>query len=219
MLRRSSFAWKIFPLLFFTVLLSESWGEGKNLRVEMSKVPNSTATIGKLDGEMDVPQSALQAALCDYEAHPRFSEVTERVAILTAEQAKAFKASKPKNRAAVEPQVIGGKNQPSCPGSTYVLSLMDFPFPMSDGWSLAVYDAVVTDGTFKMKFDTLIGSNKGSGQWTVTPISKSSSRLVMTYNFDLGVALPGFLLKWAMNSQMPSMFHAIEREAKKHVQN
>lgn len=205
-------------LFYFAILVSPSWGGENRLRVEMNKVPNSTAAIGSLDGEMEVPLSALQAALCDYEAHPRFSEVTERAAILTEQQAKAFEASKPKNRAVVEPQVVGGKNRSTCPGSTYVLSLMDFPFPLSDGWSLAVYDAAVTDGSFQMKFKTVMGPSKSSGKWTVTPVSESRSRLVMTYNFDLGVSLPGFLLKWGMNSQMPDMFKAIEREAKKNVQ-
>lgn len=206
----------VLPVLCVAVLSPRAWG-GEKPRVEVKKVAGSTAAIAKLDGELDVPAAAVQAVLCDLEGHPRFSESSERVAVVTDMEARAFEAAKPKKRSTVEPQVQPGRHRPACPGRTYVLNLLDFPFPMRDGWSMAVYDAAVSGTTFQMKFDTVIGSDKGAGVYTVTPISATRSHLVMVYNIDLGVPLPGFLFDWVMNSQMPGMFEAIGREAKKHV--
>jgi hypothetical protein len=196
-------------------LATPARGADSKLHVDVKKVPGTTATLAKLDGEIDVPLAALQAVLCNLEGHTEFSDVTERVAVVTPEQAKEFEAAKPSDRDEIEPYVIPKRHSATCPGRTYVLTLMDFPFPIGDGWSLAVYDAASTEGTFRMKFDTVIGSDKGAGEYTATALSESRSRLVMEYNIDLGLPLPGFLLNYAVKTQLPGQFRAIAQEATK----
>lgn len=201
-----------------TVSLSTAaWAGEKKPRVELKKIPDSTAMIVTLDGEMDLPRSAVQAVLCDYENHGKFSDVTEVAAILSAQEAQALEAAKPKDRSAVKRHAVTGKHTADCPGRAYVLTLMDYPFPVADGWSLTKYDAAVTGDTFTLKYQSVIGSSKLAGDWTVTALSATRSRMVMVTHVDMGISMPGFIMKWAVNSQMPDMFKAIEQEAKKRV--
>ena len=187
---------------------------GEKPHVEVTKIPHSTAMIAKLDGEMDVPAAAVQAVLCDLENHTRFSPESERVAVLTEQEGRAIERSAPTKRSAVEPLVMPGRHRAQCPGATYVVNLLDFPFPMGNGWSVALYEGDMTGTTFRLRFDTLFGSDKGAGEYQVIPLSETRSRVRIRYDIDLGISLPRFLLDWTLNSRLPSMFAAIESEAR-----
>jgi hypothetical protein len=206
------------PALLLAAWPALAEGAGK-LRVEVGKVPRSTAVTARLEGEIGAPAAAVQAVLCDLEGYPTFSKTTERVAILGDDEARELQRSPPDGRSAVEPLLRPGRHRAACPGRTYVLNLLDFPFPLRDGWAMAVYDAAVSGATFQIRYDMLVGSAKGSGEYAVTPIAPGQSRLVVTYRMDLGFSLPGFIIDWVLHTEMPHMFEAIERDARRRAPN
>ncbi len=187
-------------------------------RVSVARIPNSTAATARLEGEMDAPAWAVQAVLCDLEAHPKFSPTSELVAVVTDEEAAAIRQSPPRKRAAVESQVVPGRRVAECPGRTHVLSLLDYPFPLGDGWSLAVYEGAVTGTSFRLVFDTLAGPDKGAGEYRVDPLPDGRSSFRMRYVIDLGVKMPEFMLGWAMNKQLPKIFNSLQELAQAHAQ-
>lgn len=185
--------------------------------VSVARVPDSTAATARLEGVMDAPAWAVQAVLCDLEAHPKFSPTSERVAVISDEAAAVVRQSPPGKRADVESQVVPGRRAAVCPGRTHVLNLLDYPFPLGNGWSLAAYEGAVTGSTFRLAFDTLAGPDKGAGEYVVEPLPDGRSSFRMRYVIDLGIKMPEFMLGWAMNKQLPKIFHSLQELAQAHA--
>lgn len=204
--------------LFFVTLLcwpaAHAVAESTKPKVSLNKVPGTTAAIITVDGEINAPPAALRAVLCDYETYYRFSRTSEKSAVLSDAEVKELQHQKPKHRDDVEPRVVPGRNRSACESRTYVLTLLDYPFPISDGWSLAEYAGAFSGSTFTLTFTNVMGSDKGAGEYRVTPISSERARLVMVANADMGVQLPSFLVQWALDTQLPRLFREIEREAR-----
>jgi len=187
---------------------------------QIRKIPGGTMVEGSSTTTLEVPYSKFVKLMCEYQLAGELSDddVIDLQLPVTEALAEELIETVPKDLDYVRDAAQKSITTSNCPtGETKVVGIVNFPWPLRDAWQISNFSASLTGTQALIKYDFLAGTAKeSSGYWQIQQAEQGNTLLIAFFNFDIGIRIPAFLIRWAVGRTFPHLFQAMEDYAKEY---
>ncbi len=180
----------------------------------ITKIPGGTMVEGTSTTVMDISFERFATMMCAYHLAGEISDEDVILLQLPVTDGAASQLMADTDRELDEVDAFARANvgDANCPGGqSYVVGIIDFPWPLRDAWQVSLFTSTLTEGTALIDYQFQAGTaRESSGHWQMTATDDGRTAMKAYFRFDVGFRIPEFLIRWGVNRTFPDLFADME---------